>query len=367
MLLLNILFGLVTLGIIGTSVWYVPHRLIELLHIEQVGLFYILAIATIVLSLVFMMAFAHSPNVVLGNLSTVAGWVFGLHLFLTLLLLLTDGVRLFISTSDSTTAWAVIAVALVITTYGAISAQFMQVTQEEISLRGLNQEVRIIHISDVHLGHQRGRSHIQNIVDLTNAQKPDFVLINGDLVDANAALEPGVLDPMSEFDAPVYFTTGNHEHYVDYDRAISLIEKQGVRILNNELVETHGIQLIGLEYMNADEETFDAHSVNDLTIKDELPKIARNDSVPVILQHHSPVGIEYAIENKIDLMVSGHTHAGQVFPATLIAPLMFPLNKGYYEKEGTKFFVSQGAGTFGPRMRLGSRNEINLIKLIPGK
>ena len=73
--------------------------------------------------------------------------------------------------------------------------------------------------------------------------------------------------------------------------------------------------------------------------------------------------IWYVSEKGIDLMLSGHTHAGQMFPSTLLAPLFFSFNKGLYKEGSTKVFVSQGAGTYGPRMRLGSSNEINLIRL----
>jgi len=80
--------------------------------------------------------------------------------------------------------------------------------------------------------------------------------------------------------------------------------------------------------------------------------------------HHSPVGLDYVKEMGIDLMLAGHTHAGQMFPATVIAPLLFPLNKGLRTEGDTHYFVSQGAGTFGPRLRLGSESEINLITLV---
>ncbi|MCP4647920.1 MAG: hypothetical protein GY852_09355 [bacterium] len=84
---------------------------------------------------------------------------------------------------------------------------------------------------------------------------------------------------------------------------------------------------------------------------------------PAFLMHHSPVGLEYVSTQGIALMLSGHTHAGQIFPATLVTPLLFPLNKGLHQRGNTYFFVSQGAGTYGPRIRLGSSNEINLIRL----
>ena len=106
------------------------------------------------------------------------------------------------------------------------------------------------------------------------------------------------------------------------------------------------------------------HAVNKLTIKEELPKISLSEELPVILMHHSPVGLEYVSRAGVTLMLSGHTHAGQVFPGTLITPFLFPVNKGLLRQGDTYFFVSQGAGTYGPRLRLGSANEINLIRLI---
>jgi uncharacterized protein len=130
-------------------------------------------------------------------------------------------------------------------------------------------------------------------------------------------------------------------------------------------VGTRGIQLIGLDYMNADENSFDLHAVNRLTLKEDLPKIPRAKDRPVILIHHSPVGLEYVTRAGVDLMLSGHTHAGQVFPATLITPYIFRLNKGLHKRGDTYFFVPQGVGTYGPRLRLGSSNEINLIRLKP--
>jgi predicted MPP superfamily phosphohydrolase len=118
--------------------------------------------------------------------------------------------------------------------------------------------------------------------------------------------------------------------------------------------------------MKADENTFDMHVVNKLTIKEELPKIPLTLEKPVVLMHHSPVGLEYVSSSGVSLMLSGHTHGGQMFPGTLLAPFIFPLSKGLHLRQGTYFFVSQGAGTYMMRLRLGSSNEINLIHLCKG-
>jgi predicted MPP superfamily phosphohydrolase len=120
-----------------------------------------------------------------------------------------------------------------------------------------------------------------------------------------------------------------------------------------------------MEYMNADKETYDAHAVNTLTIQEELPKITRDNSKPSILVHHSPVGMRYIAEGNIDVMLSGHTHGGQLFPVTILVKYFFPLYAGEYHIGKTTLLVSQGAGTFGSPMRLGTRNEVQVINLIP--
>ena len=87
-----------------------------------------------------------------------------------------------------------------------------------------------MNISDAHIGMHRGRSYLDQIVHETNRLKPDLVLITGDLVDGNSALEPGVLSPLGELSAPTYFTTGNHEGYIDTERALEIIASHGIRI-----------------------------------------------------------------------------------------------------------------------------------------
>jgi predicted MPP superfamily phosphohydrolase len=294
----------------------------------------------------------------------VGGYLFGFFVILTLLLLALHAVQLKWSLPRKGTALLTLVLAFSITASGALWANHFGVSKIEIPMDALKQDVAVMHIPDVHIGHHRGKDYLAKIVAETNRCKPDIVLINGDLVDSNVALLPDVLSPLSDFKAPVYFTGGNHEKYVDTERALELIKKYGVRILHNEVVDTHGIYLVGLDYMNPDEKTFDMHPSDDKrTIKNVLPTIPLKDDQPSVLMHHSPVGVQYVSAKGIDLMLSGHTHAGQMFPGTLLAPFFFPFIKGLYQEGSTKVLVSQGAGTYGPRMRLGSSNEINFIRL----
>jgi predicted MPP superfamily phosphohydrolase len=356
---------LAILAPIAASIWYVPFRLSRLMKLGRAWRLYVAVAVTVLLSILGMNAFATTTKPVLSTLATAAGLIFYVHLLLTMSLLVLDASRLVFHIPDKLGVWVAMGVAFLFTIIGAWRASTLKVEMVEIPIVGLQKEVILMHISDVHLGNHRGRSYLEQIVRETNRLKPDLVLINGDLVDGNSALEPDVLSPLGELNAPAYFTTGNHENYIDTERALEIIAGYGVRILHNEVIETHGLQLVGLDYMKADEDAFvlATRAMNRFTIKEELPKIPFLEEKPVILMHHSPVGLDYVTAKGVELMLSGHTHAGQVFPATLIMPLLFPLNKGLYQSDGTYFFVSQGAGTFGPRIRLGTSNEIDLILL----
>ena len=106
-------------------------------------------------------------------------------------------------------------------------------------------------------------------------------------------------------------------------------------------------------------------SANGSTIKSTLENLNIYKNKPSVLLHHSPDGIQYASEHNIDLYLCGHTHAGQLFPIKYLANLIFDYNRGLHHFNGTRIFVSQGAGTFGPPMRVGTKSEITLITLKP--
>jgi predicted MPP superfamily phosphohydrolase len=124
----------------------------------------------------------------------------------------------------------------------------IQVIATDIQSTGLKQDLAVMHISDVHLGHHRGAGYLQRIVDETNRRQPDLVLITGDLVDADVAVRVDALAPLAGFSAPVYYVGGNHENEIDTAGVLALLKRFGVHALHNELTLVHGVQLIGLDY-----------------------------------------------------------------------------------------------------------------------
>lgn len=362
--ILSIVIPFLFLGLFILSIVYLSSRMNTLFGLTRRWPMRIGVTLFFIVSLVALMSGTRSESTAVGMIYVIGGYLFSFYVFLLFNMLALHVMQFIWAPSKSVMAWAALALALLVTVWGALWANPFRVSEIEIPLKGLESEIKIMHISDVHIGHHRGKEYLERIVDETNAHNPDLILLNGDLVDSNVALLPGVLSPLQDFEAPAYFVNGNHDNYVDRQRALALIAEQGVRILHNEILETHGIYLVGLDYMNPDDETFDMHPSDDKrTIENVLPALSLKKDKPSVLMHHSPVGAQYVAAKGIDLMLSGHTHAGQMFPGTLFTPFIFPFNAGLYEEGGTKVFVSQGAGTFGTRIRLGTSNEINLINL----
>ena len=364
--LLSVLVPALFLGAAAASVWYADARLRRLLGYTSRRRTRAGCAVLLVALLGATGATATSASASLGWVYVAGGYVFTFYLFLLLALLALHLLQRRWRLSGPRSAATVFAVASVATLWGALQANGFVVREQVIQVPGLKQPVALMHVSDVHLGHHRGREHLQQIVDATNRRAPDLVAITGDLVDANVAITAEVLAPLSKLAAPAFFVGGNHENYTNAPLTFQLVAQQGVRVLHNERVESHGLQLVGLDYMNADEDAVDLHpSADPRTIKATLQNLALAAGIPAVLLHHSPAGVAYAEAAGFDLMLSGHTHGGQFFPGTLLAALIFPFNDGLYRQGRLQVFVTAGAGTFLQRFRLWSSNEIVLLRLVP--
>jgi len=277
--------------------------------------------------------------------------------------------HLVVSIWDVSLFWsgvAALTVTFVVVAVGAIFGNTFVVRKTTIKIPKLQRELRIMQISDAHIGILYGEKYLAKIVAKTNQRKPDFVVITGDLTETKAVLNTKVLNPLSNFNALVYFVEGNHESYVGLDDVLKKISEQNVQILQNQVIETHGVQLVGINYMKADEEAYDIHpTAKGGTVKSVLSEIDLNPDLPAILLSHNPTGVNYAAKRGIDLMLSGHTHRGQVFPFSIITKLAYKYHGGLYDEGNIKVFVSAGVGGVVARMRLGSFNEINLLTLVP--
>jgi predicted MPP superfamily phosphohydrolase len=294
----------------------------------------------------------------------VAAVTIGVMLYLLLSTLLVDGVRLFSSFPAHYYGLASIGLTLLVVVYGTWNSWNIRTTTLDIPIKGLTEEVRAAHLSDIHIGHFRGHKFMQNIVDKTKAADVDVVFITGDLFDGRIRLNMEVIAPLKQLEVPIYFVEGNHDGYSNVKEIKHKLSKTGIHVLSNQVEILKGLQIIGLNHIVADENTTDIHaSAGGPTVKSALETLPISKDQAAILLHHSPNGVKYANRAGVDLFLAGHTHAGQLWPINHIAHAMFAYNRGLHDYKDSKILISEGIGTFGPPMRVGTKSEVIIINL----
>jgi predicted MPP superfamily phosphohydrolase len=227
------------------------------------------------------------------------------------------------------------------------------------SLHGL----RLVQLTDMHVGLTIGREFVEDVVRKVNELEPDIVAITGDLIDGSVADLGHAVAPLREIQARLgtYFVTGNHEYYSGADSWLGFLESIGIRALRNEHValEKNGdvIHIAGVD-------DWTAHQFGNGHGADVARAMAgRDTSKPVVLLAHQPVQFDEAREHGVDLQVSGHTHGGQIFPFGVLTRLVQPFLSGLHARGDSQIYVSSGTGYWGPPMRIAAPAEITLIEL----
>lgn len=224
--------------------------------------------------------------------------------------------------------------------------------------------LKIVQISDVHVGATADGTQLAEVVRRVNALTPDIVAITGDLVDGDTAFLKQEIEAIRDLKGRfgVYFITGNHEYYSGAGQWIAEIKRLGVRVLRNEAVQ-----------IGDGDECFYLAGVDDYASKgmlpghgQDIPKAVRDipKDKAVVLLAHQPKAVQEAADLGVDLVLSGHTHGGQIWPFTYLVGLQQPYNKGLHRhSKTTQIYVNQGTLTWGPPMRLGTEGEITEIIL----
>jgi predicted MPP superfamily phosphohydrolase len=221
----------------------------------------------------------------------------------------------------------------------------------------------IVQLTDVHVGTTIGRAFVEAMVRATNDLRPDVVAITGDLVDGSVAELGAHVAPIAGLRAKhgVYFVTGNHEYYSGVDAWLVELQRLGVRVLANERVAIGEagalVDLAGVHDYGA--RRFPGPHQPDLA----KALAGRDPSRPVVLLAHQPKHAREAVAQGVSLMLSGHTHGGQIWPWTKLVALDQPYVKGLHRDGATQVYVSEGTGYWGPPMRLGSKPEITRVVL----
>jgi hypothetical protein len=211
-------------------------------------------------------------------------------------------------------------------------------------------------VSDVHLGHVNGARFLRRIVARLASQRPDVVFLTGDLYDGTKVDAAILAAPWEELSPPLgtYFITGNHEEFSHPSKYFDVLNRVGMRVLNNEKVTIDGLQLVGVGH-------HDSSSAE--RFRSILERVGLRRGEASVLLSHSPHNLAIPEQAGISAQLSGHTHGGQIFPFAWFTRRIFgEYTYGLKRFGNMTVYTTTGAGTWGPPMRLGTRPEIVLVE-----
>ncbi|SDI64733.1 hypothetical protein SAMN05192558_106127 [Actinokineospora alba] len=220
---------------------------------------------------------------------------------------------------------------------------------------------RIAVVSDIHLGPILGRAHTERLVRMINETQPDLVAMVGDLADGTVEELGHAAEPLRDLVSRegTFFVTGNHEYYSGHQQWITELERLGLHYLRNTRTP---ITRAG--------KTFDLAGITDVTGKqfDDGPDVVgalrgRDETTPAVLLAHQPVQVTDAARAGVDLQLSGHTHGGQLYPFHHVVGLAQPAVSGLSKVDDTWLYVTNGAGFWGPPVRVGAAPDITVLEL----
>ena len=216
----------------------------------------------------------------------------------------------------------------------------------------LDKPLKIVMVSDMHLGYHNRRSELARWVDMINAENPDLVLIAGDVVDRSIrpVVEGNYADEFHRLIAPVWTVLGNHDYYSNEPLVEQFFRDAGIRLLRDECASFKGLTVIGRD---------------DRTNRHRKPLSVLTDSINgfSILLDHQPYHLEEAEQAGIDFQFSGHTHRGQIWPISWITDAMYEKSWGHHQRGNTRYYITSGLGIWGPRIRIGTRSEYLVLYL----
>lgn len=262
------------------------------------------------------------------------------------------------------TAIVVFIIVSIIVFFGNLNKRDIVVTNLDLQIPKQKSKIDSLNVvlaSDIHLSPIDGEKLLPKLVEKINSLNPDIILFAGDIVDDKAEIleEQGIGKSFLRLKSKygLFTINGNHEFINGIESSFRYAEKLGMTVLRDTAVLIDSsFYLIGRD----DTTKIRFEGVNRKSLTSIVQEL---DSYPKILLDHTPFNLLDAVQNKIDLQLSGHTHHGQIWPANLITSIIYEVSWGYKKKSNTHFYVTSGAGTWGPPIRTGSKSEIVNIKV----
>jgi len=286
--------------------------------------------------------------------------------------------------NNGTTAIAITVLMTAVFVYGYL--HYMDKYREELTIttdKPLAKPLKLVMMSDLHLGYHNRRSELARWVDMVNAEHPDLVLIAGDIIDMSIRpiKEERMFEEFRRLKAPVYACLGNHEYYSGEPEAQQFYRQAGIHLLQDSCAQVGDLCIIGRDdrtnqHRKSLEEIIQATN-HKPTLSPSRGEGGENAphiySAPLpsegvggrylILLDHQPYNLEEAERNKIDFQFSGHTHHGQVWPISWITECVYEKAHGALQKGTTHYYVSSGIGIWGGKFRIGTRSEYVVLNI----
>jgi uncharacterized protein len=253
------------------------------------------------------------------------------------------------------------------TTYGYWEA--VTIRKEHVTIRTpkIPKEpgrLRIVQVSDIHLGQIVGKSRLENILAMVEEARPDILISTGDLVDGQMDDCSGLAEMFRRIRTPYgkFAIMGNHEFYAGLDRSLKFTKAAGFKVLRGTGVDVGGMLFVA----GVDDEAGHRYGLFAGKREEELLSHVPTDQFTLLLKHRPHV--DRAGDRHFDIQLSGHTHGGQIFPFTLIIRMLYPVHAGLLKlKDGAYLYVNRGTGTWGPPIRFLAPPEITVIDLVHGE
>jgi uncharacterized protein len=291
----------------------------------------------------------------------------GYHLLVGAGQRLTDGDWTGLMLSRRQSVGLVVFLTLGLMVYGVVEAYRIRVetlTIDDSRLPPKSSRIRIVQISDVHLGPMLYPGRLTPIIEAIEQAQPDILVCSGDLIDGPLLSPDGTAAAFSNLTAPLgkYAVTGNHEFYYGIDRATEFIKAAGFTLLRNRTVMAgKQIAITGI-----DDPAGGGHSAADQPTEAQLAAGMPKNKFALLLKHR-PL-IDPDTKGAYDLQLSGHTHQGQIFPFGLVIRLFYPWDHGWHRiGDHGRMYTSRGTGTWGPPIRILAPPEITVFDILPHK
>lgn len=225
------------------------------------------------------------------------------------------------------------------------------------SVNNSQQVMKVVSISDIHLGYGTNKVQLKKYVDMINAQHPDLILIGGDLIDNSVTplYAENMQEELSLLKASqgIYMVPGNHEYISGIKQSADFLRSTPIQLLRDTVITLpNGLQLAGRD---------DRYNSSRLS----LQALAQNidPTRPVILLDHQPYDLRETEKAGIDLQFSGHTHRGQIWPINLVTDNLFEQSYGYKKWGNSHIYVSSGLSLWGPPFRIGTNSEMVVFNI----